>query len=210
MTKKLYPLISLLFCLMISSCSSLERAHYYKVSSIDHESSPEISYSPEIVIHHGYRKYVALTYKQKGRFLWANDVQQVVISVNYFFNQLAAGPIFLPVIPLLGSSFKINKNEKIELFLQYGATGPFYNKLEKPVLPELVIVTKSRGVLTPMKVERFESGLRLIYDTTIEETPEFLIRENVLRLDRETLKIPRLKFVFDDSLHYEWMVPIGG
>ncbi len=162
------------------------------------------------MIHHGYRKYVALTYKQKGRFLWANDVQQVVISANYFLNQLAAGPIFLPIIPLLGGPFKINKNEKIELFLQDGATGPFYNKMEKPVLPELVIVTKSRGVLAPMKVERFKSGIRLIYDTTIEETPDFLIRENVLRLSGETLKIPKLKFAFDDSLHYEWMVPIGG
>lgn len=147
---------------------------------------------------------------KKGRFIWANDVQQVVIRVNYFLNQLAAGPVFLPIIPLFGNHFKINKNEKIELFLQYGATGPFYNKMEKPVLPELVIVTKSRGLLGPMKVERFESGIRLIYDTTIEETPEFLIRENILRLGKETLKIPRLKFVFDGSLHYEWMVPVGG
>ena len=61
-----------------------------------------------------------------------------------------------------------------------------------------------------MKVQRFESGPRLIYDTTIEETPEFLIRGNILRLGGETLKVPRLKFVFNDSLHYEWMVPKGG
>lgn len=207
---KYYSLITFLSFFMISSCSSLERAHYYSVSKTDHSNQPEISYTPEIILHHGYRKYVALTYKRQNRFLRKDNVQQIVIGANYFLNELAAGPPFLPVIPLLGSSFKISKKEKIEIFLKVGATGPFYRKMDKPFLPELVIVTKSKGALKPIKVDRFESGLRLTYNTTIEEAPEFLIRENVVRLGGEILKIPRLKFVFDDSLHYEWMVPIGG
>lgn len=207
---KYNSLITLLSFLMISSCSSLERAHYYKVSTTDHASQPQISYTPEIILHHGYRKYVALTYKRQNRFLGKDNVQQIVIGANYFLNQLAAGPPFLPIIPLLGSSFKMSKADKVEIFLQVGATGTFYKKMDKPLLPELVIVTKFKGAIRPLKVERFESGIRLTYDTTIEESPEFLIRENVVRLGGETLKIPRLKFVFDNSLHYEWMVPIGG
>lgn len=195
---------------MISSCSSLERAHYYNVSNVDHSSQPEISYTPETVLHHGYRQYVALTYKRQKRFLGKDNVQQIVIGANYFLNQLAAGPPLLPVIPLLGNSFEMNKKKNVEILLQVGATGPFYDKMDKLSLPDLIIVTKSKGAMKPIKVERFKFALRLTYDTTIEEAPEFLIRENVVRFGGETLKIPRLKFVFDNSLHYEWMAPIGG
>jgi hypothetical protein len=202
--------IILISLFMISGCSSLERAHYFKVSETDHLNQPDISYTPESILHHGYRKHIALTYKRKNRFWWKDDVQQVVISANYFLNQLSWGPPFLPVIPLLGSVSKINKNERLELSIRYGATGPFYDKMDKPELPVLLIITKSKGVIRPIKVDRYESGLRLTYDTTIGETPEFLIRENIVKLGKESLRIPGLKFVFDSSLNYQWMVPIGG
>ena len=206
---KSYNLILVSLCLVHSSCSSLERVHYYEVSKQDTHQIPEISYEPEIVIHQRYRKDVGLTYKRSSHFFSKDDVKQIVISVNYFSDNIAWGPLFLPLIPYLGSNFTIDKSQKLHIYLRAWATGPFYKK-DEPALPQLVIVTKNKGVMSPIKVETSQYGyVKFTYDTTVEETPVFHIRQASVSLGEEILKIPDLKFVFSHSLNYEWMVQMG-
>lgn len=207
---KFYLLSILGSLLLLSSCSSTERLHFYKLESKETHNNPKISYHVDSVHQSLYGRKLSLVYKSKFRLFKVNKVQRVLITIrNIASKYYTVGPLLVPILPYLQSkaNTELNKNHKLQIDLSAHSDPEFDQEITS--VPDLEIVTPDQRTIKASEVIDHGNFKQFTYDIAIKDLPYFWINEARVSTTKDPLVIPRLKFELTREFNYECCLSIG-
>lgn len=198
--------IVILLLPLLASCSSVTKSQYYSFDPVSDLGALKV-YKDENGRSTGF------LYRQ-GKD--SGDHESIWIEVENTGETLYTfGPMFLPVIPVFffpSSRRPIDSSKQIEIkFLAYSNAdfGPSIKTLPE-LMVELPDGKKLKAIKTSPCLGDKDRCVLFTYDAKVGQTREFYISETrTILSDGRELRTPRLRYNFNDRIHFHWFQSIA-